>query len=160
MKVTKRRMVLAMRHVGVVALIALLVAGGIFARETRPPHVQQVQAAGPIGAGWQQHDLIVSPGDWDETANGAPDIIARKAASGTLWLFSGDGAGGYKPPRQIASGFGVYAHLIAAGKFTGHSRPDLMAIRNDGELVLFPNVGHGVLGEPVPIASGWGGYDA
>ncbi len=153
-------MVLAMRHVGVVALVALLVAVGILARETPPSHVQQVQAAGPIGTGWQQYDLIVSPGDWDETANGAPDIIARKAAGGTLWLFSGDGAGGYRSPRQIASGFGVYTHLIAAGKFTGHSRPDLMAVRNDGELVLFPNVGHGVLGEAVPIASGWGVYDS
>jgi len=153
-------MVLAMRHVGVVALIALLVAAGIFARETRPPHLQQVQAAGPIGTGWQQYDLIVSPGDWYERANAAPDIIARKAADGTLWLFSGDGAGGYKGPRQIASGFGGYTHLVAAGKFTGHSRPDLMAIRNDGELILFPNLGNGVLGDSVPIASGWGAYDA
>ncbi|HVC77041.1 MAG TPA: VCBS repeat-containing protein [Candidatus Micrarchaeaceae archaeon] len=159
MRVT-RRMVLAMRHVGVVALIALLLAAGILAREARPPQVQQVQAAGPIGTGWQQYDLIVSPGDWDGAANGAPDIIARKAADGTLWLFSGDGAGGYKSPKQIASGFGVYTQLIAAGKFTGDSRPDLMAVRNDGELVLFANRGHGILGNPVPIASGWGRYDA
>src|SRR5258708_14127484 len=147
-------MLLKMRRVGIVAFLALIVAGGIGARQTPPRQVQQVQAAGPIGTGWQQYDLIVSPGDWDEAANGAPDVIARKAADGTLWLFSGDGAGGYKSPRQIASGFGEYTQLIAAGKFTGHSRPDLMAVRNDGKLILFPNLGRGILGDPVPIASG------
>ncbi len=132
----------------------------ILARETRPLQVARVHAAGPVGTGWQQYDLIVSPGNWDEAANGAPDIIARKATDGTLWLFSGDGAGGYKSPKQIATGFGVYTQLIAAGRFTGSSRPDLMAVRNDGELILFPNLGHGILGDPVPIASGWVRYDA
>ena len=160
MGLTQRRMVLAMRKVGVLALIAMVLVAGNLARVSRPPQVQSVRAAGPIGTGWQQYDLIVSPGDWDGRADGAPDIIARKASDGTLWLFSGDGLGGYTGPRQIGSGFNIYTRLVAAGEFTGHGRPDLMAVRRDGELILFPNLGHGVLGEPITLASGWGGYDA
>jgi hypothetical protein len=149
--------VLAMSRLAVLAVIALVVLAGILAPGSPPP---QVRAAGPIGTGWQNYDLIVSPGDWDGAANGAPDIIARKASDGSLWLFSGDGLGGYTGRTQLPSGFNVYTQLVAAGNFTGNNRPDLLAVRYDGQLILFPNRGHGALGEPIAIASGWDGYDA
>jgi|GEM_PF-1078978 len=146
-----------LRRFGALAVIGLIVLAGAVALGSRPP---QVKPSVAIEAGWQNYDLIVSPGDWDGTANGAPDIIARKASDGTLWLFSGDGLGGYTGPTQIGSGFNIYTQLVDAGKFTGHGRPDLMAVRNDGELILFPNRGNGSLGGPISLASGWGGYDA
>src|ERR1700693_466848 len=147
----------AMRRFAVPAVIALTVLAAGLTLGSRPP---QVQAAGPIGSGWQNYDIIMSPGDWNGAANGAPDIIARMPSDGSLWLFSGDGLGGYTGPKQIASGFNVYTHLVDAGNFTGHGRPDLLAVRADGELVLFPNLGNAVLGDPISLASGWGGYDA
>jgi len=167
---TERPTFVVLRRFGALAVIGLIVLAGAVAFGSRTPwsccsmrkpaSPPQVNAAGSIGAGWQNYDLIVSPGDWDGTASGAPDIIARRASDGTLWLFSGDGLGGYRGPTQIGSGFNVYTQLVAAGKFTGRGRPDLMAVRKDGELILFPNLGHGVLGKPISLASGWGAYDA
>ena len=123
----------------------------------RPLHVR---ASGPVGSGWQKYDLIVSPGDWDQKPNGAPDIIARLASDGSAWLFSGDGLGGYAAPTRIATGWGSYTKLIGVGNFRGHSSPnDLMAVRSDGTLVLIPNLGRGVVGRPRVLASGFGGYD-
>jgi hypothetical protein len=153
---TRRPAVLAMSRFALLACIALIVLTGIAVLGSRPPHLH---AAGPIGTGWQDYDLIVSPGDWSGAANGAPDIIARKLSDGSLWLFSGDGLGGYTGPTQIGSGFNVYTQLLAAGYFTGGKYPDLLAVRNDGDLILFANRGDGVLGKPIALASGWGGYD-
>jgi len=152
-----------MRWLAVLVVIALVISVAIFARAwppfTRPP--LHVSAAGAIGAGWQNYDLIVSPGDWNAAAHGAPDIIARKASDGSLWLFSGDGIGGYAVPTQIGSGWNEYTQLVAAGSFRGRHYPnDLMAVRNDGYLILFPNLGHGVFGKPVSLGPGWGGFDA
>ncbi len=65
-----------LRRFGALAVIALIVLAGTVAFGSRSP---QVNAAGSIGAGWQNYDLIVSPGDWGGTASGAPDIIARRA---------------------------------------------------------------------------------
>ena len=152
-----RPAVVVMRRFGALAAIGLIVLAGVLAIGSRTP---QVQAAGAIGTGWHNYDLIVSPGDWNGAANGAPDIIARQPSDGSLWLFAGNGLGGYTGPTQIGAGFDVYTQLIAAGNFTGRSRPDLLAVRNDGELILFPNQGNGSLGEPLSLASGWGGYDA
>ena len=140
----------------VIALFVILGVGGGLPG-ARP---LQAQASGPIGTGWQNYDLIVSPGDWDGARDGAPDIIARKVSDGSLWLFPGNGRGGYTGPTRIGSGFHAYTQLVAAGNFTGHQYPDLMAVRNDGELILFPNLGHGVLGKPVSLGPGWGGYSA
>ena len=155
---SERAAFVVLRRFGALAVIGLIVVAGSVTFGSRPPQVNA--AAGAIGAGWRNYDLIVSPGDWDGAANGAPDIIARKASDGTVWLFSGDGRGGYTGPSEIGSGLSVYTQLVAAGKFTGHGRPDLMAVRNDGELMLFANLGNGVLGQPIPVAAGWGRYDA
>jgi hypothetical protein len=95
-------------------------------------------------------------------ANRAPDVIARRPSDGSLWLFSGDGAGGYTGPSKIGSGWNAYTQLVGiGGSFRGHnSLPDLMAVRNDGYLILFPNRGHGVFGTAVSLGPGWGAFDA
>jgi len=152
-----------MRRLGVLLVIALVISVVIIALALRPlvPRPLHVSAPGAIGAGWQGYDLIVSPGDWNATAGGAPDIIARKASDGSLWLFAGDGRGGYIGPTQIGSGWNEYTQLVAAYSFRGHDYPnDLMAVRNDGYLILFSNLGHGVFGNPVSLGPGWGGFDA
>jgi len=125
-----------------------------------PPRTIHIRASGPIGSGWDKYDLIVSPGEWDQKPNGAPDVIARAASDGSAWLFSGDGLGGYTGPTRIATGWGVYTKLVGAGNFRTHSRPgDLMAVRSDGTLVLLPNFGRGLMGTPRILGHGFGGYD-
>ena len=167
MQVTRRQMVLATRAAAVLAVIALMALAAVLALTRGQPAPApvvsvpppQLNPASPIGTGWQGYDLLVSPGNWNGAANGAPDIIARRVSNGSLWLFAGNGLGGYARPTQIASGFNVYRQLFVAGTFTGHAHADLLAVRSDGELILFPNLGNGTLEEPVSLGSGWGGYD-
>ena len=149
------------------AFIALIAVAGSLTLGSRLPGVlplgsppPQVHAGVAIGSGWQKYDLIVSPGDWTGGNNGAQDILARNPSDGSLWLFTGDGLGGYRGPKQIARDFNQYTHLVAAGDFAGHDVADLLAVRKDGELILFPNLGHGALGNPISLGSGWGGFDA
>ena len=85
-----------------VGLIVLLAVG--LGPSPLPPRPLHVRASGPLGNGWQKYDLIVSPGDWDQTPDGAPDVIARASSDGSAWLFSGDGLGGYTGPTRIATG--------------------------------------------------------
>lgn len=124
------------------------------------PRPLPIRASGPLGNGWQKYDFIVSPGDWDQKPNGAPDVIARAASDGSAWLFSGDGLGGYTSPTRIATGWRAYTDLVGVGNFRTHNGPgDLMAVRSDGTLVLIPNFGHGVMGTPRVLGRGFGGYD-
>ena len=64
---------------------------------------------GPLqigSSGWTTMGLISSPGDFD--GDGYPDVIVRKTSDGTLWLYKGNGAGGWKPPGvQIGTGWGT-----------------------------------------------------
>ena len=157
--------ILTKTRVGLLLAIALTALVAFLAIGLRPPPVVarplHVHASGPIGTGWQKYDLITSPGDWDQTANGAPDVLARLISDGSLWLFSGDGLGGYSAPTRIGSGWGSYTKLIGVGNFRGNrvAPDDLMAIRSDGYAILFPNVGHGEFGAPRSLGPGWGGYD-
>jgi hypothetical protein len=148
-----------------IPLVGLIVFFAIgFAPPPLAPQPLHVRASGPIGYGWQKYDLIVSPGDWDQKPNGAPDIIARSASDGSAWLFSGDGLGGYTGPTRIATDWGKYTMLVGIGGFRhltgrGTGPNDLLAVRSDGYLVLLPNLGHGVIGAPRVLGPGFGGYD-
>jgi N,N-dimethylformamidase beta subunit-like, C-terminal/FG-GAP-like repeat len=154
---TKSRIaiLLAVPLVGLLVFLAIGVKPAPIA--PRPP---PTRASGPLGNGWQKYDFIVSPGDWDQKPNGAPDVIARAASDGSAWLFSGDGLGGYTRPTRIAKDWRAYTELVGVGNFRSHNGPgDLMAVRSDGTLVLIPNVGHGVMGTPRVVGRGFGGYD-
>src|SRR5450759_1094164 len=76
---TERPTFVVLRRFGALAVIGLIVLAGAVAFGSRTPwsccsmrkpaSPPQVNAAGSIGAGWQNYDLIVSPGDWDGTAD-------------------------------------------------------------------------------------------
>jgi len=59
-----------------------------------------------VGWGWQVMSAIVGPGDFD--GDGFVDLFARDAATGVLWLYPGDGAGGWLAPRLMGPGWGGY----------------------------------------------------
>ena len=54
-----------------------------------------------VGTGWEMHDWIVAAGD--VTGDGVPDLYAREAATGTLWLYplrrDGSATGGWPSVR-------------------------------------------------------------
>lgn len=111
-----------------------------------------------IGLGWNSRDQIRMVGNWDGTAG--TDIIARDPGTGALWLYPGNGAGGFRQSRIIGTGWQIFSHIFSPGDWDGDGRPDLLAtVRSDGTLRLYRGNGAGgFLGMRV-IGSGWGRYD-
>lgn len=62
-------------------------------------------AAGtPIGPGWGGFSTLTGGADY--TGDGVPDVIARRASDGTLWLYPGNGRGAIDSGYPIGSGWG------------------------------------------------------
>ncbi|BCW08251.1 hypothetical protein NtRootA1_43890 [Arthrobacter sp. NtRootA1] len=54
-----------------------------------------------VGQGWNVFDIVFSPGDFD--GDGCNDLLGRDAA-GKLFLYPGDGEGGWLPREQVGQG--------------------------------------------------------
>jgi murein DD-endopeptidase MepM/ murein hydrolase activator NlpD len=59
-----------------------------------------------LGQGWNGFSSIVSNGDHNGDTN--PDLIARRASDQTLWLYPGNGTGGFGNGVQVGSGWGAF----------------------------------------------------
>ena len=105
------------------------------------------------------YNALVTPGDWD--GDGYADLMARKAADGTLWLFKGDGKAGFLgSPTQIGSGWNDYNPIMAPGDYSGDGKPDIVARRTNGDLYLFKGNGTGGWdGNGAVIGVGWQNFN-
>ena len=108
-----------------------------------------------IGSGWQQFTALLAPGDW--TGDGRADILAV-GSDGALWLYRGDGQGGFASGRvQIGSGWAQFTSLMSGGDFSGDGKPDILARAQDGRLLMYRGDGDGgfVTGSAEQVGSGW-----
>ncbi|MGO4247857.1 FG-GAP-like repeat-containing protein [Paenarthrobacter sp. RAF54_2] len=113
------------------------------------------QATQVIGRGWNNFDLLVSPGDFD--GDGTVDVIARDP-QGRLFLYQGNGSGGWKKAFQIGQGWQGFKDLVAPGDFNGDGTNDILAKDNAGNLFLYPGNGRGGWLSPYKIGPGWESY--
>lgn len=124
----------------------------------------QAGTGGVIDSGWGTFDAVIAPGDWD--GDGNPDLLAR-TPNGDLYLYRGNGRGGfYQGGRRIATGM-AGATLIGAGDFDYNAsgslirtpgKPDLLVrIDTTGELRLYHGNGAGFAGLYDVINHGWNG---
>jgi hypothetical protein len=113
-----------------------------------------------IGTGFQAFDMIMAPGDFD--GDGYNDIITRRS-TGELFLYSGNGTGGWKSGRGvlIGTGFDAFDRIVAPGDFTGDGKPDLITRKPAGELYYYAGNGTGgwATGTKVEIGSGFQAFD-
>lgn len=110
------------------------------------------------GRGWGGIAELLSPGDWD--GDGRPDVLARHAGTGALWLYSGSGSGGFASSRQIGVGWSAFDQLTGPGDWDGDGRADLLARHvATGELRLYPGDGTGGFGRPRTVGWRWGALD-
>jgi hypothetical protein len=113
-----------------------------------------VQGATVIGTGWNTFDAMDTVGDWN--GDGTLDVLARQAANGDLWLYPGDGRGGWRPWSVVGAGFQIMSTLTGPGDFTGDGRPDLLAVEGaTGNLWLYPGNGAGGFLARVQVGAGW-----
>ena len=100
---------------------------------------------------------VLTPGDWD--GDGHPDLLAIDS-SGLLWLYRGNGAGGWAQSNGIliGSSWHAFKDVIAPGDFSGDGIPDLMAVSANGTLYLYPGNGTGNFLPASVVGSGWAGF--
>ncbi|MER1996412.1 MAG: FG-GAP-like repeat-containing protein [Arthrobacter sp.] len=114
-----------------------------------------------IGTGWEIFDLILGPGDYD--GDGRNDLLARHV-DGSLWLYSGTGAvnnsnEGYRPGRKIGDwGWDEFQRIVAVSNVNGGG-PDLLAVRPNGQALLYSGTGKGGHGPSSSAGSGWNQYN-
>ncbi len=94
-----------------------------------------------------------SPPGGDFDGDGFNDLLARNA-SGQLFLYPGDGDGGWLPTRQVGAGWNVFDSILGPGDFNGDGTNDVLARNAAGDLFLYPGNGNG--GWLAPSKVGWG----
>lgn len=109
-----------------------------------------------IGVGWGGFDALLSPGDWD--GDGHVDLLARARSDGSLHLYPGDGAGGFRTPSKVGTGWGGMTDLAAPGDWDRNGVVDIVARDGAGYLHLYSGDGAGGFGPRRTIGVGWQGF--
>ncbi|WP_284986059.1 FG-GAP-like repeat-containing protein [Arthrobacter sp. fls2-241-R2A-172] len=87
------------------------------------------------------------------------DVLARDG-SGVLWLYPGDGAGGWLDRRQVGQGWNVMTSMVTPGDFNGDGYSDVLARDSSGVLWLYGGNGSAGWLPRVQIGVGWSGMTA
>jgi len=86
------------------------------------------------------------------------DLLAVVASNGSLRMYPGNGALGWKPASVIGN-FQGFSKVFTAGTWDGDALSDVLAQKADGSLWLYPGTAAGPLGPPRRVGAGWGIYD-
>lgn len=120
-----------------------------------------------VGIGWDVFRSVIGAGDLD--GDGQPDVVAIDKNQ-VLWFYAGygnkDGINrSYRTGVRIGQGWGAFTKVVDAGDFDGNGTRDLMAVRDDASLWLYPGTGtvgrNGVAyGAPVRLDAGaWTSFE-
>ncbi len=89
----------------------------------------------------------------DFNGDHVPDVITRNSA-GRLFLYPGNGTGGWLPTIAYGYGWNAFTAIVAVGDWNGDDANDLMARDTSGRLYLYP--GNGNAGWLPRVAYGYG----
>ena len=116
-----------------------------------------VPTVAQIGSGWNAMTAMAAPGDFN--GDGYPDVLGRDSA-GVLWLYPGNGAGGWSARKAVGTGWNVITKIVGVGDFNGDGFADIVATDTSGRLILYPGNGSGGWLASSVIGSGWGSMAA
>lgn len=93
----------------------------------------------------------------DFTGDGKADVHTVRT-NGDLYLYRGNGIGGFTSGAKIGSGWGGFAKVFSPRDFNGDGKNDLLAMKPNGELYLYKGNGlGGFTGPGTKIGVGWTG---
>jgi hypothetical protein len=107
-----------------------------------------------IGTGWRGYDGLETPGDL--SGDGKPDVLARQRSTGYLWIYRGNGRGGWLPRVRAGTGWNVFNAIVGPGDLTGDGTADVLARQpSNGYLWLYPGNGRGGWLPRIRVGTGW-----
>lgn len=102
--------------------------------------------------GWNGINALVGVGDMN--SDGRPDLYAREAATGKLWLYPGK-TGSLGSRILVGSGgWNNVRFIVAVGDWSADGRPDLLAVYNDDRFYQYKGLGTGGIG-PGYMTNNW-----
>ncbi|WP_433919146.1 VCBS repeat-containing protein [Streptomyces canus] len=105
--------------------------------------------------GWNQYDVLTSPGDI--SGDGRPDLIARGASTGTVYLYKGTSTGKLSARVKLYDNWKGYKKIVGAGDLNGDGIGDLLAQDTSNTLYRYDGTGQGTFKARAKLFTNWGG---
>ncbi|MBM2617915.1 VCBS repeat-containing protein [Actinoplanes sp. LDG1-06] len=122
-----------------------------------PPNVNSKSLV--IPGNWNSYNALIHTGD--VSGDGQSDLIARETSTGALYLFTGNGKGGFNAATKIEGGYKGYSRFVGNGDINGDGKADLM-LQYDPTSTMYALYGNGdgtfQAGLKV-VGTGWLGYN-
>jgi hypothetical protein len=108
-----------------------------------------------VGTGWNVMSHLVGAGDLN--GDQKADLLAVERSTGYLWLYPGNGVGGWSSRVRAGTGLGGFDSFVAPGDVNGDGISDLLIREHStGYLWLYPGSGHGGWLSRVRVGTGFG----
>ncbi|MEU0036856.1 FG-GAP-like repeat-containing protein [Streptomyces sp. NPDC006333] len=107
-----------------------------------------------LGTGWNQYDVLTSPGD--VSGDGRADLIARQSSTGDVYLYKATSTGTFSARVKIASKWTGYKKVVGAGDLNGDGHGDLLVQDKSNELWRYNGTATGTFKARVKVFNDWG----
>lgn len=92
-----------------------------------------------LGSGWGGMNHL--SGGVDFNGDGRNDLVAVIARTGELYVYLGNGRGGFSARRSLGTGWGQMRDVISLGDWDGDGRADIMGVLRSGTAFVYPTNG-------------------